>query len=296
MAGRSRGAGVFVGSADEDLKKGILSPPVALFLQISRARMPIRWTFLLLAISLLAACRDKEASRHFAGAPPAEPSREEQEAVAAAPGALTSTGQIAFNGASSFFCVPSAGGLQVDFRTGSQEMPTVAVRIEGYRGSGPYAARLFVTGRSDSGGLVTSTGEAHVEVKQQDPAAAGAAGVVSGTFQGRYEGAAGQGSIEGRFASCNYSPSRGGSSPPVANAISATGTGGQEEQPAGATEETHERPSDTSRLPARTRAGGSGTREGPAATGRRGRRARSAHGGRRARGRRGRGAGVRGPG
>lgn len=260
--------------------------------------MPIRRTLVLLAISLLAACRDKEPSRHFAGAPPAEPSKEEQEAVAAAPGALASTGQIAFNGASSFFCVPSpGGGLQVDFRTGSPEMPVVAVRIESYKGSGPYEARLFVTGRSNSGGLVTSTGEARVEVRQQDPAAAGgAAGVVSGTFQGRYEGTAGQGSIEGRFASCNYSPSRGGSSPPVAGAISATGVGGQEEQPAGATEGTHERPSDTSRLPARARAGDGGTRERPAATGRRGRRARSPHGGRRARGRRGRGTGVRGPG
>lgn len=261
--------------------------------------MPTRLALLLLAISLLAACRDKEASsRRFSGAPPAEPSREEQEAIAAAPGALTATGQVAFQGASSYFCVPSSGGgLQVDFRTGSQEMPTVAVRIESYRGSGPYSARLFVTGRSSSGALVTSTGEASVDVKQQDPAAAGAAGVVSGTFQGRYAGAAGRGSIEGRFASCNYSPSRGGSSPPVAGAISATdGTGGKEEQPAGAAEETHERPSDTSRVPAHPRAGDRGASERSAATGRRGRRARSAHGGSRSRGRRGRGTGVRGAG
>jgi hypothetical protein len=244
-------------------------------------------------IPLLAACRGKDGARP-AGAP-ADPTPEEKAAIESAPGALTSTGQIAFNGASSYFCVPHGeGGLQVDFRTGSAEMPVVAVRIDAYHGSGPYAGRLFVTGRSATGALVTSTGEASVDVKQQDPIEGEAPATVSGTFKGQYDGEAGAGSIAGRFESCNYSPTRGGASPPVAGAVPSTG--GTEEQPAGAAEESHERPSDASRLSARSRAGHRGARDRSAATGRRGRRARSPHGGSRPRGRRGHRAGVRGAG
>jgi len=234
---------------------------------------------LLLAISLLA-CRDKDGARPVAAAP-APPSHEEEAAITAAPGELTSTGQVSFRGASSYFCVPHGeGGLQVDFRTGSAEMPAVAVRIDAYHGSGPYPAHVFVTGRSATGALVTSTGEGSVDVKQQNPVEGGAAATVSGTFKGRYDGEAGAGEIAGRFDSCNYSPARGGASPP----------------PAGAAEETHERPSDASRLSAHSRAGHSGSRHRSAATGRRGRRARSPHGGGGSRGSGGGGAGVRGAG
>ena len=242
--------------------------------------MPIRpLPILLLAISLLAGCRgDKERSRPAAGAP-ADPSPREEAAIAAAPGELTATGQVTFRGASSYFCVPHAErGLQVDFRTGSPDMPAVAVRIEDYRGSGPYQARLFVTGRSPSGGLVTSPGEVRMEVQQRNPVEGGAPATVSGTFHGQYDGEAGKGSIEGRFASCNYT------------------SRGEGKQPAGAAEETHERPSDTSGLSARSRAGHRGARDRSAATGRRGRRARSPHGSGRPRRGRGRGKGVRGAG
>jgi hypothetical protein len=256
--------------------------------------MPIRPALLLLlAFFLLAACRAEKAP------PPAAETRAADAALAAAPAELTVTGQTAFRGASSYFCVPHGdGGLQVDFRTGNAGMPAVAVRIESYRGSGPYQARLFVTGRSPTGGLVTSVGEASVDVRQQNPIEAGAPAAVSGTFRGRYDGAAGAGSVAGRFAPCNYSPSLGGTSPPVAAAATSAmgGAGGTDEQLAGAAEEKNERPSDASRLPARPRVGHGGARDRPAATGRRGHRARRADGGRRPRGRRGRGKGLRGAG
>jgi len=241
--------------------------------------MPIRLALLLLlAISFLA-CRDKDGVRPAAGAP-VEPSQEEKAATAAAPGELTSTGQVTFRGASSFFCVPHGeGGLQVDFRTGSPEVPAVAVRIDAYHGTGPYPAHVFVTGRSATGALVTSTGEGNADVKQQDPIEGGAPAVVSGTFKGRYDGEAGAGEIAGRFESCNYTSSRGGEKPP-----------------AGAAEETHERPPDASRLSAHPRAGHGGSRHRSTATGRRGRRARSPHGSGGSRGRGGGGAGVRGAG
>ncbi|HEY4596329.1 MAG TPA: hypothetical protein VIJ02_08010 [Thermoanaerobaculia bacterium] len=240
--------------------------------------MPTRLALLLLAISLLAACRDKDGARPAAAAP-AAPNQEEDAAIAASPGELTSTGQVGFRGASSFFCVPHGeGGLQVDFRTGSADMPAVAVRIDAYHGSGPYPAQVFVTGRSPSGGLVTSPGEVRVEVQQQNPIEGGAPATVSGTFHGQYDGEAGKGSIEGRFASCNYT------------------SRGEGKQPAGAAEETHERPSDASRLSAHPRAGHGGSRHHSTAAGRRGHHTRSPHGSGGPRGGGGRGAGVRGAG
>ncbi|HET9211162.1 MAG TPA: hypothetical protein VFR03_12225 [Thermoanaerobaculia bacterium] len=257
----------------------ILWPPVASFLQIFRARMPIRPLLILLLATSLLACRDKDGPRPTS-ATPAKLSQEEEAAIKAAPGELKALGQVAFRGASSYFCVPHGeGGLQVDFRTGSQEMPAVAVRIDAYHGSGPYPAHLFVTGRSATGALVTSTGEGSLDVQQQDPVEGGAPALVSGAFKGRYGGEAGAGEVEGRFESCNYTPYREG-----------------EKQPAGAAEETHERPSDASRLSAHSRAGGRGSRHRAAATGRRGHRARSPHGSGRPRGRGRRGKGVRGAG
>ena len=243
--------------------------------------MPTRLAlFLLLAISLLAACRDKDGARPAAAAP-AAPTQEEEAAITAAPGELTSTGQVGFRGASSFFCVPHGeGGLQVDFRTDSADMPAVAVRIDAYHGGGPYAAHVFVTGRSATGALVTSTGEGNADVKQQDPIEGGAPRVVSGTFTGHYDGEAGAGEIAGRFDSCNYSPAR-------------AATAGQ---PAGAAEETHERPSDASRLSAHSRAGHGGSRHRSTAAGRRGRHTRSPHGSGSPRRGGGHGTGVRGAG
>jgi len=202
----------------------------------------VRIPFLpLLLVSLLAACRGEEAPTRAtsAGEPPAALPRHEGDAAAATAGAeLKVEGDFSFEGMSPFFCVPHEGnGLQADFRTGNAGMPTVALRIEDYRGSGPYQARLFVTGRSETGALVTSEGEARADLRQEG----GAGGTsISGSFHGSYGGEAGKGSIEGRFGSCNYSAYAGGSpplSPPVAAPADPAREGG-EGQPAGASEET----------------------------------------------------------
>ncbi|MEO6193711.1 MAG: hypothetical protein ABIS20_11935 [Thermoanaerobaculia bacterium] len=207
-------------------------------------QIPARPLPIVLLALLLAACRAEEAPPRPAAAEPrpAAASGQETPGTAAAGAVLTVTGQPAFQGTSSFFCVPHAvGGLQVDFRTGDADLPTVAVRIESYAGSGPYQARLFVTGRSLSGGLVTSAGEADVDVRQRTPAS-GAVALIDGTFHGRYDGEAGKGAIEGRFGSCTYSsvsgfPSSGGS-PSLAGGSTAAATDGKDGQPAGAAEET----------------------------------------------------------
>jgi hypothetical protein len=195
--------------------------------------------FLLLAL-LFGACGGKEDPQSMDPGPrQVEIQHQEGDAAAATAGAaLRVEGDVSFDGASPFFCVPHEGsGLQVDFRTGNAGLPTVAVRIEDYRGSGPYQARLFVTGRSETGALVTSEGEANVDLRQQG----GAEGaLVSGSFHGSYGGEAGKGSIEGRFGSCSYSTYAGGSPPlgplaagPAADPSQAGGEG----QPAGASEE-----------------------------------------------------------
>jgi hypothetical protein len=200
----------------------------------------IPFLFLLLAV-LLAACRGEEAPPRAtsAGEPPAALPRQEGDAAAStAEAELKVDGDLSFAGGSPFFCVPHEGnGLQVDFRTGNPGLPTVAVRIEDYRGSGSYRARLFVTGRSETGALVTSEGEVNADFRQQGEAGGA---LVSGSFHGSYGGEAGKGSIEGRFGSCNYSTYAGGSPPlsPATAGVAAPSQAGGEEQPAGASEET----------------------------------------------------------
>jgi hypothetical protein len=203
-------------------------------------QIPARPLPIVLLALLLAACRAEETPSPAAAEPrPADASSQEEAPGTTAAGAvLTATGQPAFQGASAFFCVPHAeGGLQVDFRTGNADLPTVAVRITAYRGSGPYQALLFVTGRSAAGGLVTSAGEASVDVRQQTLAGGAGGALIDGTFRGRYDGEAGKGSIEGRFGSCTYSSFSGGS-PSLAGGSTAAATDGRDGQPAGASEET----------------------------------------------------------
>lgn len=165
---------------------------------------------LLVLLPWLAACGSEGQPRLTDDGPrPAKISqREERPGSSGATGAtLAATGRQSFEGRAAYRCVlHEAEGLQVNFRTSDPELPAVAVRIEDLQGSGPYRARLFVTGRSRTGALVTSTGEAHVEVKRRDlPGASdSAAALLSGSFEGEYGGQAGKGSIEGRFGTCNY--------------------------------------------------------------------------------------------
>jgi len=150
------------------------------------------------------------------GPRPAEIPRQEERA--GRPGAmLAAIGRQSFQGPAAFRCVlHDEAGLQVNFRTRDPDLPAVAVRIEDFQGTGPYRARLFVTGRSRTGGLVTSTGEANVEVERRDQPGGSAVALLSGSFEGEYGGQAGKGSIEGRFGTCSYSAYRGGS-PPAAS-------------------------------------------------------------------------------
>jgi hypothetical protein len=163
-----------------------------------------------LFLVLLFACGAEERPRLTAAGPrPAEiPRRDEQAGKTAA--MLAATGRQSYQGATSFRCVAHAeNGLQINFRTGNPEMPAVAVRIPEYHGSGPYRARLFVTGRSRTGALVSSTGEANVQVAQQELPDGAAAVLLKGSFAGLYGGQAGKGSIEGRFGECSYLAHRG---------------------------------------------------------------------------------------
>jgi hypothetical protein len=163
-------------------------------------------------LALLAACGAEEAPRLTdAGPRPAQIPRRAAR-VPRAGAELAAIGRQSFQGRSAFRCVLHAReGLQINFRTGDPEMPAVAVRIAEYRGSGPYRARLFVTGRSRTGALVTSTGEVNLQVSQRVLAAEGAAAILGGSFTGSYGGPAGKGSLEGRFDDCRYSGNSDGS-------------------------------------------------------------------------------------
>ena len=190
---------------------------MAFFLQFLclMRRFRLSRSFLLL-LPLVAGCGGEEPPRlGDAGPRPAEINR--RDARAARAGAvLAATGHQTYQGPTAFRCVlHDEEGLQINFRTGDPGIPAVAVRIAEYQGSGPYRARLFVTGRSRTGALVTSTGEANVEVEQRELPDAGAVVLLSGSFTGDYTGPAGKGSVEGRFGSCSYSAYRGGSPPPA---------------------------------------------------------------------------------
>lgn len=156
-----------------------------------------------LLLPLLAACGAEERPRLTAAGPrPAEvPGRNEPAVRAGA--MLAATGRQSYQGPTPFRCTRhEKGGLQISFRTGDADMPVVAVRIAEYRGSGPYRARLFVTGRSRAGALISSTGEANVQVTQEDLPDGAPAALLSGSFTGDYSGQAGKGSIDGRFDRC----------------------------------------------------------------------------------------------
>lgn len=123
---------------------------------------------------------------------------------------LLAKGRQSFEGRSDSRCVAhDETGLQINLRTGDPDLPTVAVRIADFQGKGPYQGKLFITGRNRTGALVSSTGEASLEV-QQTAATAGASGSVllGGWFEGHYDGPAGKGSVQGRFGSCPFLPPR----------------------------------------------------------------------------------------
>lgn len=151
-------------------------------------------------LPLLCGCGGEAPPRlSDAGPRPAEiPSRSSTE-----PGAkgavLVATGRQAFEGTLPVRCaVHDAGGLQINLRTGDPDLPVVTVRLDDVQGEGTHRGRLFVTGRTRTGGLAGSLGEVSVDLRKEGPA------VFQGSFQGTYQGEAGKGSVQGRFRGCSY--------------------------------------------------------------------------------------------
>ena len=165
---------------------------------------------LLLSLAALAGCGTEEPPRLTdAGPRRAEIPQPREQTEQAGAAVLAAIGRQSFEGPAAFRCVlHDETGLQVNFRTRDSEIPAVAVRIEDFQGAGPYRARLFVTGRSRTGALVTSTGEANVEVKERAGPEGRPVAFLSGSFEGDYMGQAGKGSIEGRFGTCSYPAGR----------------------------------------------------------------------------------------
>lgn len=178
---------------------------------------------LLVGLPLLAGCGAEGPPHLTDSGPRLEPSPSRLEKKKELRGAvLEAVGRQTFVGPTAFRCVlHEEKGLQINFRTGDPELPAVAVRIEEFHGDGPYRARLFVTGRSRTGALVRSLGEAEVQVDQEVPAGAGAL-LLDGSFQGVYGGEAGKGSVQGRFGDCEYLQ-RLDESPPSSEGTAATG-------------------------------------------------------------------------
>lgn len=167
-----------------------------------------RAVILLIGIPVLAACGAESPPRLNDSGPRLEepaPRLGKKEDLHGA--VLKAVGRQTFAGPTAFRCVlHEEKGLQINFRTGDPEIPAVAVRIEDFQGEGPYRARLFVTGRNRTGALVSSLGEAEVEVRKEAPASGDGALLLDGSFHGLYGGQAGKGSVQGRFGDCSYLP------------------------------------------------------------------------------------------
>lgn len=167
----------------------------------------------LILVLLLGGCGAEEPRLSDAGPRRAEiPRRDLQSADNGA--VLAATGRQSFEGRTAFRCVVHENdGLQINFRTGDPDLPAVALRVEALHGTGPYRGDLFVTGRSRTGALITSRGEAEVALKQRELPDGGAVVLLSGSFEGLYGGEAGRGSVEGRFGECSYASRREEESP-----------------------------------------------------------------------------------
>jgi len=121
------------------------------------------------------------------------------------PGAaeLRTEGRREFTGYARAACTPHDGaGLQVALRTGAAELPVVALVVAGFDGPGSYTGRVFLTARGPRGALVRSTGAAELEIERRE--ARGRRSVLAGRFEGRYAGAAGEGTLRGRFERCLF--------------------------------------------------------------------------------------------
>lgn len=163
------------------------------------ARPASRAVASLCLLSLLSACgTDTQPRLTDAGPRPAKIAPRSTERLGASGAMLVATGRQSFEGTLPVRCaVHEETGLQVNLRTGDPDLPAVAVRVDELHGSGPYRGQLFVTGRSRTGALASSTGVVSLELQGGNPA--------EGSFEGSYEGAAGRGSVEGRFRGCALS-------------------------------------------------------------------------------------------
>ena len=116
---------------------------------------------------------------------------------------LQTEGRREFTGYARAACTPHDGaGLQVALRTGTAELPVVALVVTAFDGPGSYTGRVFLTARGPRGALVRSTGEAELVVERRS--ARGRRSALAGTFEGRYAGAAGAGTLRGRFERCLF--------------------------------------------------------------------------------------------
>lgn len=169
---------------------------------------------LLCSLPVLGGCGAETSPRlGDAGPRPAEPPAAKALPAGATGAVLTATGRQTFEGRTPVRCVSHGEeGLQINLRTGDPELPAVALRIEDFEESGagsppgtsPYRGRLFVTGRTRTGALAGSIGEVSVEVERRATGPDAGALVLSGTFEGVYQGEAGKGSLQGRFAGCPF--------------------------------------------------------------------------------------------
>lgn len=186
----------------------------------------IRRSATVLLLMTLWGCGAEEAPRlSDAGPPEAEPPSGRDWKPNDRGALVVAKGRQSFEGRTLSRCVThDRNGLQINLRTGDQDLPAMVVRVEDFHGEGPYRGKLFLTGRSRTGALVSSTGTVSLEVEQTAGAtAANGALLLRGSFEGSYDGPAGKGSVQGKFGGCTFALPGGLMAAPAPTATTAVG-------------------------------------------------------------------------
>jgi hypothetical protein len=99
---------------------------------------------------------------------------------------------------------PDKGLVFTLTQLGTNPGPQVEVRIGDYHAAGSYQGPMVVRARTGQDQVVESNGTARIEVQARQDTGVRGTTELSGSFEGAYQGAAGQGNATGHIERCTY--------------------------------------------------------------------------------------------
>lgn len=134
--------------------------------------------------------------------PAAPPDQNQGGGRRGAKGHVTLAGALTFDGDTAMGCdMSSDKGLEVSLEPAGAQAPQVQVRIANYTAAGEYPATFVIREHPEGGPVREWNGSAKVQVQSRE-AGRRKRTALSGTFNGTYTGAGGQGTVSGSFRRC----------------------------------------------------------------------------------------------